>query len=258
MRFVAVAVVAVVAAGCAHLPEAEAVRRAEVLGAAIYEQDKVSAVATDVALGAGLLAGVHEPAGWVTMPTATGGQVDFVAGHDGAYVVTARVVFERQPDGKMKVEPAAIDAQPLTGEERARFLASRTALAHPLPACPGPINPVVLPATLIGEQGWLVYLLPAQAKREELPIALRRFHVSADGTTVLDAQPLTRSCAVLQLGGGAVGLVITHALSDTPMEHHVYANLATHLSLTVLAQSMFFSTGMVIWRIDDGHVTKVK
>jgi hypothetical protein len=79
---------------------------------------------------------------------------------------------------------------------------------------------------------------------------VQRHHVSADGSTVLESKSLTKSCAVLDYAP-KVTPMITHVLSDAPMEHHVWAN-------RVMKQDLFVGIESTLWEVKDGKVSKVK
>jgi hypothetical protein len=104
--------------------------------------------------------------------------------------------------------------------------------------CASPYNAVVLPASLRGETGWLVYLLAATTdpNRKVLTGHLR-VRVSADGTTVLAVTALSKSCllADAQPGLEPEGLILTHLLDPNPIETHVFTSLLYKLPLFVVA-----------------------
>jgi hypothetical protein len=249
--------------GCAAhmaLRPAEAVHDAEVLGRALFEQDRVSAVATDAMRAAGGFEAKRDRAGWVTLRTPDGWRVSFLARERGQPVVVAEVLFERGEPGEgfpvlpgqpLLVTPRPVSDRPLDPEELSAYLALRTAAANPFPRCARTYNPVVLPASLVGLEGLLVYLLPAQMTVTSWPFAVQRFHVTASGTHLQDRVALTRSCITLEWEQGSKEvLFVTHLLSDTPLEHHVLASLATGLELMVMTPDGG------LWSITGGKVER--
>jgi hypothetical protein len=166
--------------------------------------------------------------GWVTLPTSEGWRVLFVGAPGGTLAALYEVSLEQgaQPEAR-QIQPAeALDA-----ETRARYLAAQSAARHKFKPCSDRHNPVVLPAALLDEQGWLVYLL-ARSKRPKLLIAggHQRFIVSADGSAVVEHRPLSKSCLELPLddaprGGRVASVMLTHIVQDTPSEAHVFLSL---------------------------------
>lgn len=263
-----VVLVALLAAGCGpravlRSGERQAISDAEVLGRAIFEQDRVSAVATDALRVAGGMGREHQPLGWVTVPTATGWRASFLARREGQVVVHAQVRFEQArseegyqlfPGRWYAVTPEPVSGgRPLDAEEQAWFTARQTALAHHLPPCARSYNPVVLPGSLAGQAGLLVYLLPAQERSTSWPFSFQRFLVAADGTQVLEALQLTRTCFTVEASGPEEegktgGLVVNHPLADTPQEHHVWVSLASGLPVAVMGADHSF------WSVEGGVI----
>jgi hypothetical protein len=125
---------------------------------------------------------------------------------------------------------------------RAREVVNRSAkeLARKagLEMCASPYNAVVLPASLRGETGWLVYLLAATTDpSRKILTGHLRVHVSADGATILAATALSKSCLVAdgQPGIEPEGLYVTHLLDPNPIETHVFTSLLYKLPLLVVA-----------------------
>lgn len=258
-------VLAVLATGCgprAVLRPTQAVSDAEVLGRAIFEQDRVSAVATDALRAAGALDPERVPrgaTGWVTVRTISGWLAAFIARRDGRLRVFAQVRFEEaQPEDGYQLFPGrwySVVPEPVPGgrqllpDERAWFQAQETALARHLPFCSPGYNPVVLPAHLAGQDGLLVYLLPPQPTVTSFPLAFQRYLVSGDGTRLLEALQLTRECFTLEARQqDATGFVLSHPLADVPQEHHVWLSLASGRWVGVVVR------GGARWVVSEGAV----
>lgn len=81
-------------------------------------------------------------------------------------------------------------------------------------------NPDVLPWSGDPAEGWAVYLIPGAASFDAVPLGGGyRAHVSADGATVLDMEPLSAgvlSVPVSQLQAQAGGLYMTSVLTPLP------------------------------------------
>jgi hypothetical protein len=208
------------------------VREAERIGRLLYELDDASAVATDV-----LLEHMKSPAdagikGWLPLRS-----VDDPAIPPGVHVVLfmtaeaaphiaatvtlapgAKPVFERHDPPR---EPSDAAAR--------RFRARTTALAS-VRRTGQQINPVVL----AGEpdvDGFVVYLLAGTTKPDELVLGLHhRAVVTPDGASLVSMTPLSRSAIVvsnrgLPPGAVPVAAVVSHVVTDWPLETHVFASL---------------------------------
>jgi hypothetical protein len=97
-----------------------------------------------------------------------------------------------------------------------------------------PWNPVVLPGDAVGRSdAILVYLLAAEQRVDEMVFGIHyRVLVSADGTTIKQALPLSKSALVISpprqnLTGGTkpVGVVVSQIVTDWPLETHVFVSL---------------------------------
>src|SRR5262249_35082877 len=108
-------------------------------------------------------------------------------------------------------------------------------LKHPVQ----PINPVVLTGEVMGERGFLVYLL-AGTKRPDVAVLGRHYRilVDEDGKTVRKVEPLSN--AVIEIPQAphskdeqAVGLMVTHVVTDWPLETHGFASMLYKVALFV-------------------------
>ena len=134
-------------------------------------------------------------------------------------------------------EPAAELSADLSRMIRARAAAVAT-LKNPVQ----PINPVVLPGDAIGERGFLVYLL-AGTKRPDVAVLGRHYRilVDEDGRTVRKVEPLSN--AVIEIpqvphdkNEQAVGLTVSHVVTDWPLETHVFASMLYKVPLFVVTR----------------------
>jgi len=167
----------------------------ERLGRMIFEADSVSAHASDVVVAAGIPR--HNPRirGWLALPLQGGGwDIPFVETMGDGWGVAHRV---RVSAGEYSLESQA-NPRPATPDEAGMFQARQTALAQVGRLCGGSPNPVVLPASLIGRQGWLVYILAATDDPHVRIVAgHRKFLVSADGRVILEEIPLSKGCMAM-------------------------------------------------------------
>ncbi len=197
--------------------------RARLIGLAIYEQDVASAMATDVLLAAGILPGDGSIRGWVTMPRGEGSLVLFVSQRDGVPSVTHEVALDPGESPLLKkVEPP----RALEGEALARYRSRTTALSARFEACSRTYNPVVLPASGLGKEGWLVYLLAATTDPGVIVQGgHHRFVISPDGTRVLEQMAMSIGCRAGRPPADAVGLALTTPIADHPLETHVFISM---------------------------------
>ncbi len=236
-----------------------AVERASRAGRMIYDHDQAAATGTDVLLEnikprdqerlGGFLALLDvDPAG-VAQPSFT---VFFVGQGDDPKVIY-RIRVPAKAGGKAtfeRVDPPA----PLTVIAGLMLRARQTAIAR-MPAVTQPMNPVVLPAgSVTGEDGFLVYFL-AGTKQPKVAVFGKHYRalVSADGRTVKRFEPLSKGALELPLSGQRPGtqtayLVVTHDLTDTPLETHVFASLLHGVPVFVL-------TRRGTWRVDGARIT---
>ena len=242
----------VLAAACAHLPShlhdapgampedlAPHVEQAVHLGVALYEQDVVSARASDVLVDAKVIPQDDRLAGWISLPDRDGSwRVDFVTESGGALAAAYEVTFEPGSAVESDVE-AFHPPRPLEPRAAAMFRARQAVLARVERRCGTGVNPAVLPASLAGEDGWLVYALAATNRPGEVVLSGHRlFRVSPDGNRILEEVPLSRSCQVetekqLPEGAHPAALVVSHAVSDWPLETHVFTSLLYDTDLYV-------------------------
>ena len=166
------------------------VERAQRLGALIYKKDKLAAVATDVMLEATSKSPDPSVRGWI-VDDAPEPAVVFV-GETGSelsrvYEVTfagAKPSFTTLPEGT-----------PLSNELAARYRARRTASKADFRPCSARYNSVVIPASMVNQSGWYVYLLAATTEPGTVVVGgHHRMHVSEDGARVRSATPLSKSC----------------------------------------------------------------
>ncbi len=229
----------------------ETVRRSERLGRAIFEKDVATAIATNLLLDAGALAGEERIIGWVTQQSEGSLLVTYVAQEGGRRMVGYEVAFPNGPFGPPTVAPTPPDT-PLVGERAIMYNARETAISELRPQCDTIYNTVVLPASLIGQDGWLVYMLVASLNPGERVLgghAVAR--VSADGLTSLGIAPLSLTCQIepvqLPQGTEQSGIFLVHTTSAWPLETHVYTSLFNRLPVYVQT-----STGT--WTVDGDSI----
>ncbi|MGC4067451.1 MAG: hypothetical protein QM784_22950 [Polyangiaceae bacterium] len=229
------------------------VERSRQLGQEIFEQDSISARATD-ALRSKVKTLDPRTRGWLTLKNGEQWTVPFLIRDGNALDVLYRVKFKNFLDGSPEVE---ISDPPTPADDGIgkMFAARETAMQQQFQACSDRYNTVVLPATALGKEGWLVYLLAATTEPNVVVSGgHHRFLVSPDGTKILDHFQFTKACLNLPFPkverGERVGaMMITHLTSDTPTEMHVFLSLLHQTPLYV---------GVVepraVWAVDGSRV----
>jgi len=231
----------------------EAVLRSERLGRAIFEKDIATALATKLLLDAGYLANEPDIRGWVTQEGEGSFLVTYVAERGGRRMVGHEVAFPGGLTGTPTLAPTPPET-PLVGERAVMYEARNTGVSEMPGVCDTNYNTVVLPANLIGEQGWLVYQLAATMNPGERVLAGHGLvRVSADGLISLGATPLSLSCEIVPIGVVPAGteqsgVSVTHVTTAWPLETHVYMSLSYDVPIYV-------QTSAGTWIVNNGRIT---
>lgn len=267
------ALFALVAIGCAGAPKSSpppssqsaapvavpedlrgAVARASAVGRQLYVLDKVAATATDV-----LLAKVPDPGsqgigGYIPLQ-----QADAAGQPARSFLVTfytrelpPRVAYEVTLTQGAKPSLEAFSPPKAMLPELMLLVRARQRAIDALPKPTQPINPVLLPAEAIGEHGILVYLLAGTTKPNVAVLGKHyRAVVSEDGARLAQLTPLSKGILELPTedpsGGRVVGLTVTHIVTDSPLETHVFASLLAKLPIYVV-------TRRGLWRVEADRI----
>jgi hypothetical protein len=225
------------------------------LGREIYRHDQMAWVATDI------LTAKHAPqelqrdgaCGWVVDTADEKAPfVRFCRERDGTVEAAYDIVFT---EGKMPrlVEPKD---RKMTAVQRAHLSARDTAWKAlrdgKKPWCGGNPNFVVLPDP--DGSGFLVYVLRAKPAKDKVPIGGHyRVTVADDGKTVEQVDQLFASCLTLggdvPDGGKPEVLFMSHIVSATPLETHVFLSLQEKLPFAVVTDDK------KVWYVDKGEIT---
>jgi uncharacterized protein YegJ (DUF2314 family) len=233
-----------------------AVERASHLGRVIYLQYRAMTLASEALLDdershdqiplGGALA--------VLDPSRPGEPTSFTVSffsREGVPRVASRVHVTFKAGAKPTVEDVRPPATP--GPELAALYRARQA-ALGVGAREQLIDTLVLPPSRdTREDAILVYLI-AGTKKPDVAVLGRHFRVivSHDGRSVMHFEPLSKAILELPLGptGGdlpagarPVSLAVTHLVSDTPLETHVFASLRYGVAIIV-------ATPTATWRVD--------
>ncbi len=222
------------------------------LGVALYRQDRAAWLATDaVRARVPDLAGAGVK-GWIVEDDGKIAKVRFL--RDLGQGLEVGYDIEVSPKGAGSVvEPAD---RTLTREERTMFAARQTALANlPPNLCRAGYNSAILKDP--DGDGWLVWMLAPSPSAAAIPIGGHyRFTISADGGTVERRDALSASCFTLDRpklppGSKVEGLFVTHIISPTPVETHVFLSL-------LYRQPFFVGTSKdKIWVVAKGQIAPV-
>ena len=225
----------------------------EKLGRELFERDGMAAQSFDLLFEAYPDAKEKNLRGWVTELGEATSKVYMLKAKEEDFRLAYVVVFEKNK--KPRVE-AHLD-EPLPEEIAKRFSARVAAIG----ALPGfydrPYNFEVLDDP--DGEGYVVYSLVASRKAHEMVVGGHsRISLAADAKTVKSVDALSNSLLILDKregqgqGQDAVGSIVSHVVSDTPVETHVFLSLMHRQSLFVVT-----SDG-AIWNVEEGKVTKTE
>jgi hypothetical protein len=180
------------------------------------------------------------------------------SGPPGAPAVTAATPQPHEVSGE--IERAAIWGRALYDSYSAApapatapvEAAVATAQAAPRDLCTGAAyRAVVVQSASAPVDTIVVYVIGEPVASKEIMIGRHyRVEVSGDGRTVKSIVPSTKSCITLgsaPSGTTVVGGVVTHILSPTPTEFHVFASLLHGVPISV-------GTRTGIWDVDGDKI----
>ena len=234
------------------------IRKAEGIGGQLYTLDKVAAIATDV-----VMKRVPD-----FRSKGVGGYLPLrEAGDDGrpkdSFVVTfftaddpPKTLYEIRIKPNSPAEFEAFDPPRITTDSFASWVRARAAAIAALPAVRQPLNPILLPAGANDENGVLVYLIAGTSKPNVAVFGQHfRVLIPEDGGTPTYVMPLSRSAIEVPVTGGPdggkpVGLMVTHLVTDWPLETHVLVSLQWRVPVYV-------GTRRGVWRVDGDRITLV-
>ena len=206
------------------------------LGRTLYLLDKASAIGTDVVRERVPDFPNRGVGGWLTLRN--GDESGRLLDAFGVMFITReeplRILF--RVDVSLKGKPTFEELsppKPLDDLGVRMFRARQTAIGG-VPRGARPWNPVILPGAAVGRSdAILVYLLAAEQRADEMVFGIHyRVLVSADGTTIKQALPLSKSALVippprenLPSDAEPVGAVVSQIVTDWPLETHVFVSL---------------------------------
>jgi hypothetical protein len=220
----------------------------ESLGRAMHRQDSAAWVATDALRPRIADFRAAHLLGWIVEDTAGGQRVRFL--RDDGHGLEAG--YDIDVTGDLKTTVSEPTDRTLTAEEKANFAAWNAAAAalRGQPVCRAGYNHIVLRDP--EGDGWLVWLMAPMPESGTIPIGGHyRFSVTADGKTVTRRDALSASCLVVPKpdakAGQPVAAFVTHLVSPTPVETHVFLQLQS-------GQALIVGAGEHIWGIENGRM----
>ena len=224
----------------------------EKLGRAMYEQDRLAWIATDVLFAERTEQGAAEDGvrGWITSRLEGHDAVRFVRDGEEGPELLYDVVFAG--DGPPIFSTPA--DRTLTPQERAQYDARLLALDDIPSACSDQYNTVALSDP--ESDGWLVWAIAASLDPNAVLIGGHyRFTISPDGKQIRARDALSVSCLNLNQDGSderPVGSFMSHVVSLTPVETHSFASLNYKRVLHVGTRDG------TAWRVAEGRITRVE
>jgi hypothetical protein len=231
------------------------IARSVEIGKQLYVLDKVAALGTDV-----LFANEQHPekqgvVGY--LPLREGDDegrprdsflVSFFTGDQPPRIAyDVRIQPDVQPAFQAHSPPREVSA------EIAALIGARQAAVAAMPNTHQPVNPVLLPAELMGHSGVLVYLL-AGTKQPDVAVFGKHYRaiVALGGTNVSSMTPLSNTALEVPTrapnGTHAEGLWVTHVVTTYPLETHVFTSL-------LHKKPVYVSTQRGLWRVEGDEIS---
>ncbi len=208
----------------------EYLRQTEAKGYDIYIHDFMAATATNVVSIERLQN--SSARGWIVVKDGENWKVRFVGDCDESVCSSFDVTFNLEEKSSRLTEFEVPEIIP--DEQVAQWNARQLAIDAEVQRCSETYNTVVLEGLDGTEPVWVVYLLAAT--RDPNIVVLGGHHritVSADGTRIIRNEPLSRSCLQLARNPDGAALMVTNAISQEPLETHVFSSLLYRMPLYV-------------------------
>lgn len=217
------------------------VERSSQIGRAIFSLDTISAAGTDI-----LFEHVKDPdsknlGGYITLP-----DMDEAGNFQKAYTVSfftqdqpPRIAFEMRFTREGKPTFAEYDPPKAASAKFVDLVHARQVAIAAWPKSSQPVNPVLIPGAARGEKGLLVYLLAGTSKRNVAVLGQHYVALVPYGAAdVTYMKPLSKTILELPTvtpdGQKAAALVVTHIVTDYPLETHVFASMVADLPIVVV------------------------
>lgn len=231
------------------------------LGRELHRVDQLAWIATDVLEAKVGLAtyGKEGPCGWVVETSGAEPVVRFLRRIGESVEVAYDIRFPEKAEPVLEVPKNRAP----TARQLARHIARTTAIAPfnegKYPLCRlrrgSRFNYAVLDEP--AGEGFLVYLLRPKETNDVVPVGGHyRITVGADGKTVKQVDALSRSCLTMARkgeipeDGELVSLCMSHIVSATPVETHVFLSLQERLPFYVITPDG------VTWQVEGGKIAQ--
>ena len=230
------------------------IKTIEALGKELYRRDQLASNATDMLFAAAPEAKNQPLRGWVSILGEDTATVYFIQQKGDDLSLAYTITFPGKGEPVVKAQLG----EPLPESVRTRFQARQTALTAVPKLYTPQTNAEVLddPAG----KGFLVYVLASTTKPNEMVVGGHyRVTVSPDGRKAEAVDALSRSLLILPVNppdapkGAETALAyVTHIVSPTPVETHVFVSLLHRKTLLVATSKTD------IWKVEGGSITKEK
>jgi hypothetical protein len=234
------------------------IEQARRLGMLLYLHDRAAAIGSDIARANLRPADAQLVRGYLTFADPLEGRptdacvVMFFTADDPPKIVCRVRVLVRAA-GRPTFE--ALSPRAPASPEISQFMRARRTAIAALGAPIQPQNPVVLPGSVVGHDGVLVYLLAGSPHNNVAVFGKHhRALISPDGRSVMKLEPLSKTVIEISLeqgipaGSTSAGLFITHLVTDYPLETHVFTSLLHRTPV-------FVGTARGVWRVDGDTIS---
>ena len=226
----------------------------EKLGVAIFDQDSRAATATDLLFEKNGDAAKDVLRGWITEGDAKKMLVRFIREKDGKPEAYYDVNF----DGEKKPTISEPENRKLSDKQVAQLRARLRAMKNITRPASKSYNTVTLPDP--EGKGFLVYALAATTEANAVMVGGHyRFTISGDGEKLERSDELFKSFMVLSTRPKELppetkleALTMTTAVSDLPLETHVYLSLLHRMPFYVRTLDGH------VWKVDQGKMDIIK
>ena len=180
--------------------------------------------------------------GWITEFDNNIARTFYIGGEYPAYKVFYEVEFKPNDRSRM-VNPSRI-----TNRLIQKFRVREIAMSQMQNPCSGAYNSVVLEE----ESKYLVYLIAASTEQNVVPIGGHyRFTFDKKDINSFTKERLSNSCLTLEKPSNAVGLAVSHLVTDGPLETHVFLGMLYGTLAIVTESGTFLTANGQIELVDD-------
>jgi hypothetical protein len=222
------------------------------IGHQLYLIDKASAIATDTLLEAKVDLRSSGIAGYLPLQEGT---------QEGkplpSFLVTfftrdtpPKTAYEVRVGPNIEPTIEAFEPPEETSPDFAPLIRARQTALNAASGSTQPLNPVIVPGSVLGEEGHLVYLIAA-TNRPNVAVFGQHFRalVSTDGKDLISFTALSKAMLEIpyQAQADSASLMVTHIVTDYPLETHVFTSL-------LLGIEVYVGTQRGVWRINGDRI----